>query len=133
MVWGPRQKTEEHHHVTSDADIPTSPAQHRIPAYQSSVNTDSLPTTLSPNEFFGKAREAYAAAKSIPQILAQLPCYCHCDQSLGHKSLHTCFENDHAAHCAVCVDEALLAYQLHKEQGMSPEQIRETIVAKYSQ
>jgi len=26
-----------------------------------------------------------------------------------------------------------LAYQLHKEQGMSPEQIRETIVAKYSQ
>ena len=111
--------------------IPISHSQHRIPAYQTNVNAKSLPQTLSPNEFFGKAREAYAAAKEIPEILAQLPCYCHCDQSLGHKSLHTCFENDHASHCAVCVDEALLAYQLHKDQHMEAGKIRELIMGKY--
>ena len=131
MVWGPRQKSEQHTHETDHASMPASVGHARIPAFQTNVSRKSLPPTLSPNEFFGKAREAYAAAKAIPEVLAQLPCYCHCDQSLGHKSLHTCFENDHAAHCAVCVDEALLAYQLKKDQGMSPEQIRETIVAKY--
>jgi hypothetical protein len=40
--------------------------------------------------------------------------------------------DDHAAHCAVCVDEALLAYRLHKEQQLSPEQIRDLIIAEYS-
>ena len=131
MVWGSHQRTQPHHHEVAHESIPISAAHPRVPAYQLTVNAKSLPQTLSPNEFFGKAREAYEAARAIPEVFAQLPCYCHCDQSLGHKSLHTCFENDHAAHCAVCVDEALLAYQLKKEQGMSPEQIRETIVAKY--
>jgi hypothetical protein len=52
--------------------------------------------------------------------------------SIGHKSLHSCFEDDHAAHCAVCVNEALQAYRLQKEQGLSPAQIRQRIVAQYS-
>ena len=120
-----------------DAEIAESqPAQTqvkpRVPAYQPAAEAKTLPATLAANEFFGKAREAYAAAKEIPETLAQLPCYCHCDTSIGHKSLHTCFETDHASHCVVCVDEALLAYKLQKEQKLSPEQIRETIVAKYS-
>jgi hypothetical protein len=65
--------------------------------------------------------------------IAQLPCYCHCDQGFGHKSLYSCFQDDHAAHCAVCVQEALLALKLEKEQKMTPAQIRDTIVAQYSQ
>ena len=72
-------------------------------------------------------------AKEVPQTLAQLPCYCHCDQSFGHKSLQTCYVDDHAAHCAVCVDEALLAYRLQKEQKLTPEQVREIIIEKYSE
>jgi hypothetical protein len=39
--------------------------------------------------------------------------------------------DDHAAHCAVCVEEALLAYKLQKEERLSPAQIRERIIAKY--
>jgi aerobic-type carbon monoxide dehydrogenase small subunit (CoxS/CutS family) len=74
---------------------------------------------------------AYAAVKEIPQTIAQLPCYCHCDEGFGHKSLQTCFVDDHAAHCAVCVEEALLAYKLQKEERLSPAQIRERIIAKY--
>ena len=103
-----------------------------VPAYQAASEARNLGSTLAPAKFVGKTREAYQVAKEIPATLAQLPCYCHCDQSFGHKSLHTCFEDDHAAHCAVCVDEALLAFRLQKEQKMTPEQVREVIIEKYS-
>ena len=75
---------------------------------------------------------AYRVAEQIPETLAQLPCYCYCDRGMGHKSLHSCFEDEHAAHCAVCVDEALLAYSLTKDAKMTPQQVREKIVEKYS-
>lgn len=104
----------------------------RIPAYQSASEARHLPATLAPAKFFGKAKQAYIVAQQIPETLAQLPCYCHCDQGFGHKSLHTCFVDDHAAHCAVCVDEALLAYRLQREEKLTPEQVRERIVEKYS-
>ncbi len=84
------------------------------------------------NKFIGKTRDAYKAAKEIPKTIAQLPCYCHCDEGFGHKSLHSCFEDDHASHCAVCVDEALLAYRLEKEQRLTPEQVRKIIIEKYA-
>ena len=104
----------------------------RVPAYQAAAEVRSLRATLEPSEFVGKTREAYKVAKQIPETLAQLPCYCHCDQGFGHRSLHSCFEDDHAAHCAVCTDEALLAHELQKTQRLTPEQIRKIIVEKYS-
>jgi len=104
----------------------------RVPAYQSASEIGDLPATLPAAGFTGKTRQAYAAAKEIPATLAQLPCYCHCDQAFGHKSLHSCYVDDHAAQCAVCVDEALLAYRLQKEEKKTPEQVRQIIIEKYS-
>ena len=124
----------EHEHGVAVRDtVPgaASPVKPRIPAYQLANEVGKLPATLAASEFFGKTREAYEVAKKIPGTLAQLPCYCHCDQ-VGHKSLHTCFVDDHAAHCAVCVDEALLAYQLQRDENLTPEQVREKIIEKYS-
>jgi hypothetical protein len=92
----------------------------------------SLGPTLPPEQFFGKAKEAYTVVREIPQTIAQLPCYCHCDREFGHKSLYSCFENDHASHCAVCVDEALLAYQLQKKEKLTAAQIRDRIISQYS-
>lgn len=104
----------------------------RVPAFQKTVaELNSLPATLAPQKFAGKTRLAYQAVAQIPKTIAQLPCYCHCDEGFGHKSLHSCFVDDHASHCAVCVDEALLAYKLQTEGGLKPEQIRERIVAQY--
>ena len=68
----------------------------------------------------------------IPQTIAQLPCYCHCDRGFGHKSLHSCYVDGHASSCAVCVEEVLTAYRLQKQEGLSPAQIRERIIAEYS-
>jgi Protein of unknown function with PCYCGC motif len=106
----------------------TMPAHFEVPPSKS-----SLGPTLDPASFTGITRDAYRAAREIPVTLAQLPCYCHCDQGFGHKSLYSCFEDDHASHCDVCVREALLALKLEKEQKMTPAQIRDTIVAQYSQ
>jgi hypothetical protein len=104
----------------------------RVPAFQNTSQLSELASTLPPAQFVGKARTAYQVAKEIPQTLAQLPCYCECDQAFGHKSLQSCFVDDHASQCAVCVDEALLAYKLQKEDKLTPEQVREKIIEQYS-
>lgn len=104
----------------------------RVPAYVTDGKAlAALGPTLPPEQFFGKAREAYQIVREIPQTIAQLPCYCYCDEGFGHKSLYTCYESDHSAHCATCVQEALLAYRLQKEQGLSPAQIRERIIQEF--
>ena len=117
-----------HDHST---DRPASAAK-TIPAFEVAPTRASLGPTLPPERFTGPTREAYRAVREIPVTIAQLPCYCHCDQGFGHKSLYSCFEDDHASHCAVCVNEALLALRLEKEQKLTPAQIRETIIAQYS-
>ena len=112
----------------------TASSAHAIPAhFEVAPSKSSLGPTLEPDKFTGPTREAYRAVREIPVTIAQLPCYCHCDRGFGHKSLYSCFEDDHAAHCAVCVNEALLALKLEKEQKMTPAQIREAIVAQFSQ
>lgn len=105
----------------------------RIPAhFETPPSASSLGPTLNPEQFTGPTRAAYQAVKEIPQTIAQLPCYCHCDEGFGHKSLHSCFEDEHGAHCAVCVNEVLMAYRMEKELKLTPAQIRERIVAYYS-
>jgi len=119
-----------HDHAT---ETPASSAK-TIPAYlEVAPSRASLRPTLPPEQFIGPTREAYRAVRQIPVTIAQLPCYCHCDRGFGHKSLYSCFEDDHASHCAVCVNEALLALRLEKEEKLTPAQIRDTIVAQYSQ
>ncbi len=120
--------------ATASESHATTPHSHaaRVPAYQDAAQIDNLPPTLPANKFIGKTREAYLVAKEIPKTLAQLPCYCECDRAFGHKSLHSCYVDDHASQCAVCVDEALLAYKLQKEERLTPEQVRERIIEKYS-
>ena len=120
---------DTHHEESAHA---TSRQKPPVPAFMDASEVRNLPTTLPAANFFGKAREAYAAAKEIPETLAQLPCYCYCDKAFGHKSLHTCFVDDHASQCAVCVDEALLAYRLQKDEKKTPEEVRQIIIEKYA-
>lgn len=103
-----------------------------VPAYfEEAPSRSSLGATLAPEKFTGLTRDAYRAVREIPVTIAQMPCYCHCDRSMGHKSLYSCFEDDHAAHCAVCVNEALMAHKLEKEEKLTAPQIRERIMAQF--
>ena len=105
-----------------------------MPAFfEKAPSRASLGPTLAPEQFTGLVRDAYRAVREIPQTIAQMPCYCHCDRGMGHKSLYSCFEDDHASHCAVCVNEALLALKLEKEQKLTPAQIRDRIVQQFGQ
>lgn len=56
-----------------------------------------LPETLPPERFSGAVREGYGIARAIPDVLAELHCYCGCDRSVGHRHLLDCFADDHAA------------------------------------
>jgi hypothetical protein len=111
---------------------PNQAAMGRVPAYyKAAAIPNTLPPTLSPELFTGNKRLAYLAAKEIPQTLAQLPCYCHCDKGHGHKSLHSCFESEHGENCGICIGEAVMAYHLEKRSKLSVDKIREQIIAAY--
>jgi hypothetical protein len=69
---------------------------------------------------------AYDLASKIPGVIHQLPCYCYCER-IGHKSLHTCFESNHGAHCGICMKEVYYAYQQTKLKK-TPAQIRAGII-----
>lgn len=87
-----------------------------------------LPQTLDPSQFSNHdVVAAYKSAKEIPEVLAQQPCYCHCDRSMGHRSLLACFAGKHGSDCDICVKEALFAMQEHRK-GKSAEQIRAEII-----
>lgn len=101
----------------------------RIPAYYESPPS-TLPPTLAPELFTGNKKLAYQAAAEVPQTLAQLPCYCHCDRGHGHKSLHSCFESEHGENCGICIGEALMAYNLQK-RAVGVSEIRKQIIAAY--
>ena len=135
-----REKTPRYTDLSEALSAPTTQSpthahshSARVPAYQAASEVGNLPPTLPATQFIGKSREAYEVAKKIPATLAQLPCYCECDRGFGHKSLHTCFVDDHASHCAVCVDEALLAYRLQNDEKLTPEQVRNKIIEQYSE
>jgi len=55
-----------------------------------------LPKTLDPSLFRGKARQAYQIAKEIPEVIAQMPCFCECE-AYGHENLLDCFIDRHGA------------------------------------
>jgi hypothetical protein len=117
-------------HPQSHVNSPQTAAK-RVPAFYETPPA-TLPPTLAPDKFTGKTLAAYKAVREIPRTIAQLPCYCYCDEAHGHKSLHSCYESEHAGSCAVCVEEVLLAYRLEKEKGLSPPEIRKLIIEKYS-
>jgi hypothetical protein len=105
------------------------PAYHPAPPKKGEV----LPPILSGMGLVGESFKypfqvkAYQLAAKVPAVLYQQPCYCHCDRSVGHTSLHSCFESAHGSHCAACMKEAFYTYQMHKK-SKSAEQIRAGIM-----
>jgi len=101
------------------------------PAEDAGVIAKSV-DVLSPALFTDeRTRAAYQTAKDIPEVLEQLPCFCGCMSSFGHKNNLFCFKDEHGSGCTLCQDIALDARKMH-DQGMAIAQIQETIKAKYS-
>lgn len=108
----------------------TDPAT-EIPAYHASApkNSATLPPILHGRQLTGPNFQqawqvkVYQDAAKIPNVLYQLPCYCHCDRALGHTSLRSCFAGLHGAECDTCAKEGYYAYRMTRK-GWTPKQIR---------
>lgn len=106
----------------------------KVPAFNPNPPSvaDKLPPILPKDQRWGEnfkepyQAHAYELAEKIPAVLHQLPCYCYCER-IGHKSLRTCYETTHAAHCGVCMKELYYAYQQTK-LGKTPTQVRAGII-----
>lgn len=93
------------HEVLGKTDTATimktdaTPEENKVPHYFEDPNkAKPFPKTLEPSKFTDKAAQiAYAAAKRIPEVLAQQPCYCWCDEGHGHGSLLHCHIDSHSA------------------------------------
>ena len=92
------------------------------------LSAEVLSPTLFNDE---KTRASYQVAKDIPEILEQLPCFCGCMTSFGHKNNLFCFKDQHGSGCEICQDIALDARKMH-DQGMSIAQIQDNIKSKYA-
>ena len=101
----------------------------RIPPFLENPEPGALAPILDPSLVPPHAQDGYIVARNHPTLLAQLPCFCYCDK-FGHRSLHDCFESDHAAGCDICLKEALEAEQMNRE-GLSADEIRGVIIEKY--
>lgn len=79
-----------------------------------------------------EAQTGYQIARDIPATLDLLHCFCECKESqvFRHKTLLTCFTDNHAAGCGICLREAMMAADL-KKQGVSEEQIESLVEASF--
>jgi hypothetical protein len=112
-----------------------SDEQGGIPAYNAGppAQGTKLPPIVPKEQLWGPNFEhpyqlhAYELAAKIPSVLYQQPCYCYCDR-MGHNSLRSCYESDHAAHCGACLKELYYSYAMRKK-GKTARQIRKEIIA----
>jgi hypothetical protein len=97
--------------------------------FENPEDAHPLPVTLPPSRFPNAGiANTYAIAKQIPEVLAQQPCLCGCDNtSDDHRSLLDCYIDEHASTCMVCLKEAVYSKQM-TEAGKSGAWIRDAIV-----
>ncbi|MEE8484372.1 MAG: PCYCGC motif-containing (lipo)protein [Nitrospinota bacterium] len=77
------------------------------------------------NRYRGRAALDYKRAVEIPEALDALYCYCRCKENprTRHKTLLTCFTDDHAANCGICLSQMEMAYEMTME-GKTAKEIR---------
>ena len=108
---------------------PQAGSQPVPPYHASAAAARPLPRTMPASDFRDRplVARAYQIASEIPAVLAQQPCYCHCDREFGHTSLLDCFTSTHTAGCGICMGETFFTYQMTRE-GKSPAAIRQAII-----
>ena len=79
----------------------------------------------------------YRAAEAHTAAYAGVPCYCGCEDFLGHRNLADCFllpdgagYEPHAAGCGVCIAESVLVRELVADGAAGPT-IRDAVVARF--
>lgn len=79
----------------------------------------------------------YLAARADPATYQEVPCFCGCDEFLGHRHLYDCFVradgqgwDTHAASCGICIAESITVQELLGE-GRDIPTVRDTVIDQY--
>lgn len=85
-------------HANQQSHQATANPTPRVPAHFTSVEAaQPLLTVLDPKQFSDPVvSKAYSYAQQHPEIFAQQPCYCMCDNGEGHTSLLNCYATTHS-------------------------------------
>ncbi|MDH4184038.1 MAG: PCYCGC domain-containing protein [Nitrospinota bacterium] len=77
--------------------------------------------------------ETYKIAADNREALDKQFCYCYCalNPRFNHKSLLTCFTDDHGANCGVCMSQARETAEMTKA-GKTPREIAMYFKEKYT-
>lgn len=90
--------------------------------------------TLDPRIFSRKpvVASTYETARQIPHVLDKMYCYCHCaiNPKFKHKSLLTCYTDEHASQCGICMRQAMVSMEMTKA-GKKPAEISEYFKKQY--
>lgn len=117
-------------------------AAHRLPNGDVQERTESLQTLpVFLKEQDEPIPQIYALAAEHRELLGQMPCYCGCGESAGHRSSLNCFLkqvdpdgsavwDDHGTRCGVCLEIAVKSMQYGK-QGKTVKEIRALIDEEY--
>ncbi len=84
--------------IPSEPPATPSPGDRVPPFHADAASAKPYPRILPAEQFraYPAAARAYRVAAAMPDVLAQLPCYCWCDK-FGHGSLLDCFASSHGA------------------------------------
>lgn len=116
----------------STRDATETPAAQSAPTTSAAADAVGSNKVLDPLDFADqRVRLAYDAAKKYAHVLEEIYCYCRCKENIGHRALVECFETDHASHCDVCMNEAVIAAKMTQE-GKTPKEIQKAIDALYA-
>ena len=123
--------TADSHDHAAQAPAAQAPVA-QTPATQAAADAAGVNKVLDPAGFSDpRIRAAYEAAKQYAKVLEELYCYCRCKENIGHRALVECFETDHASHCDVCMNEAIIAAKMTRD-GRTPKEIQKAIDALYA-
>ncbi|WP_235822154.1 PCYCGC domain-containing protein [Gottfriedia luciferensis] len=100
---------------------------------------DIIPKFLADRE--QQIQQIYLVAAQHTDLLKNIPCYCGCGESVGHKSNLDCFINEvkkdgsivwdsHATTCINCMEIAIESAK-YLQDGKTPIEIRKLIDDKY--
>lgn len=102
----------------------------------SSASGSVTAVTVSLADLPAATAEIYQYAADHADHFADIPCYCGCDRSLGHRNLEDCFVNPaggwdaHASGCGICTAEALTAQEL-LDANTHIAVVRQAIIDRY--
>ena len=101
---------------------------------------DAAPAAASPTVDLADLPDAtadvYRYAADHAMHFIDIPCYCGCEHSIGHRNLEDCFVNPagdwdaHASGCGVCSAEAIAARE-QLDAGVAIGDVRQSIIDRF--